>query len=160
MIFLDLELKDSPGELLKALEPISSAKGNIISVIHMREERTEDGRLPVKVVIDKIDDDELSSIIKKLESIDVIVAKINEKRRKLDLDVVLIGHVVDTDVRDTIDRINEIGLVLDLDLSMPSPNVESSARMRIIVDIEKIDELYEEFDTISKEKDLLFVKSC
>jgi len=160
MIFLDLELKDSPGELLRALQPISSAGANIFSVIHMRENKTDDGRVPVKVVVEKVSDDILNSIILELEKLDVVIAKINEKVKKINLDVVVIGHIVDTDVLDTIDRINEIGVVVDLNLTMPTPEAESSAKMRVIIDSEKLNQLYEEFEKISKQKGLLFIKSC
>jgi ACT domain-containing protein len=159
MITLDLELKDIPGELIKALTPISKLGANIISVIHLREQKSN-GRVPVKVVIDDLEDNKLKKIIDELEKQDVIVAKIGNDERKINLDVVVIGHVVDTDVRDTIDRINEIGLVIDLDLVMPDPFKESSARMRIVIDKEKLEGLYNLLDKISKEKDLLFIKSC
>ncbi|AEF96622.1 hypothetical protein [Methanotorris igneus] len=159
MITLDLELKDIPGELIKALTPISKLGANIISVIHLREQKSN-GRVPVKVVIDNVDNEKLKKIVDELEKHDVIVAKIGDDERKINLDVVVIGHVVDTDVRDTIDRINEIGLVVDLDLIMPDPYKESSARMRIVIDKEKLEELYNLLDKISKEKDLLFIKSC
>lgn len=159
MIYLDLELNDTPGELLKALTPISTLGANIISVIHLREKKSN-SRVPVKVVIDKVDEKLLNIIIEELEKRDIIVAKVNETRRKINLDVVIVGHVVDTDVRDIIDRINEIGLVIDLDLVMPDPYKESSARMKIVIDSDKLNELYKELDKISKEKDLLFIKSC
>lgn len=159
MIYLDLELNDTPGELLKALTPISTLGANIISVIHLREKKSN-SRVPVKVVIDKVDEKLLNIIIEELEKRGIIVAKVNETRRKINLDVVIVGHVVDTDVRDTIDRINEIGLVIDLDLVMPDPYKESSARMKIVIDSDKLNELYKELDKISKEKDLLFIKSC
>jgi len=159
MIYLDLELNDTPGELLKALTPISTLGANIISVIHLREKKSN-SRVPVKVVIDKVDEKLLNIIIEELEKRDIIVAKVNETRRKINLDVVIVGHVVDTDVRDTIDRINEIGLVIDLDLVMPDPYKESSARMKIVIDSDKLNEQYKELDKISKEKDLLFIKSC
>ncbi|ABR54906.1 amino acid-binding ACT domain protein [Methanococcus vannielii SB] len=160
MIFLDLELKDSPGELLKALQPISSAGANIFSVIHLRENKTDDGRVPVKVVLEKLNEDILNTIVLDLEKLDVVVAKINEKVKKINFDVVVIGHIVDTDVLDTIDRLNKIGLVVDLNLTMPTPEAESSAKMRVIVDSENLNQLYEEFEKISKEKGLLFIKSC
>lgn len=159
MITLDLELKDIPGELIKALTPISKLGANIISVIHLREQKSN-GRVPVKVVVDNVDNEKLKKIVDELEKHDVIVAKIGNDERKINLDVVVIGHVVDTDVRNTIDRINEIGLVVDLDLVMPDPFKESSARMRIVIDKEKLEELYNLLDKISKEKDLLFIKSC
>ena len=158
MILLDLELKDSPGELLKALTPISEMGINIHSVIHLREKKS-DGKVPVRIVLEDIDEDTLEKIVEKLEDSGIVVTKVNNKVRKMDIDVVVIGHVVDTDIRDTIDRLNRYGLVVDLDLTMPHPFKESSARMRIVVDSDKLEELCNEMERISKEKDLLFIKS-
>ncbi|AEH06802.1 hypothetical protein [Methanothermococcus okinawensis] len=157
MITLDLELKDVPGELIRALTPISNMGVNIFSVIHLREKKT-DGRVPVRVVIDDVEN-KLNDVIKKLEEMDIIITKVNETVRKTDIDMVVVGHVVDTDVRDTIDRLNEYGLVVDLDLSMPDPFKESSARMKVIIDINKLEDFCNELDRISKEKNLLFIKS-
>jgi len=158
MILLDLELKDSPGELLKALTPISEMGINIHSVIHLRE-RKSDGKVPVRIVLEDIDEDTLERIVERIEDRGILVTKVNNNLRKMDVDVVVIGHVVDTDIRDTIDRLNKYGLVVDLDLTMPHPFKESSARMRIVVDSKKLEDLSREMERISKEKDLLFIKS-
>ncbi|HIP17390.1 MAG TPA: hypothetical protein EYG76_03695 [Methanothermococcus okinawensis] len=158
MIILDLELKDTPGELIKALTPISKMGINIHSVIHLREKKV-DGRIPVRLVVGDLEDKILNEMINKLEKLDVTITKVNTSIRKRDIDLVVIGHVVDTDIRDTIDRLNKYGLVIDLDLSMPDPFKESSARMKIIVDSEKLNDLYNELDKLSKEKNLLFIKS-
>ncbi len=158
MITIDIELKDKPGELLKILTPISRHGANVISIIHSREEK-RGGKVPVRIVIDVDDKEKLKKILEDLEKEGAIIKKIDGKDKKVYLDVVVIGHVVDTDVRDTIDRINEIGLVEDLDLIMPHPDKESSAMMRIIVDEDKIEELFYLFEELEKEKGLLFIKS-
>ena len=158
MITLDLELRDVPGELIRALTPISNMGVNIFSVIHLREKKT-DGRVPVRVVINDVDSKLLNDVINKLEEMDIIITKVNETIRKTDIDIVVVGHVVDTDVRDTIDRLNKYGIVVDLDLSMPDPFKESSARMKVIIETDKLDDLCKELDKISEEKNLLFIKS-
>ncbi|ADC69154.1 amino acid-binding ACT domain protein [Methanocaldococcus sp. FS406-22] len=158
MITIDIELKDKPGELLKVLTPISKHGANVISVIHSREEK-RGGKVPVRIVIDVEDKEKLKNILEDLEKEGAIIKKIDGKDKKVYLDVVVIGHVVDTNVRDTIDRINEIGLVEDLDLIMPHPDKESSAMMRIIIDEDKIEELFYLFEELEKEKGLLFIKS-
>ncbi|HIQ32965.1 MAG TPA: ACT domain-containing protein [Methanothermococcus okinawensis] len=158
MILLDLELKDSPGELLKALTPISEMGINIHSVIHLREKKS-DGKVPVRIVLEDLDEETLERIVERLEESGIVVTKVNNKVRKMDVDVVVIGHVVDTDIRDTIDRLNKYGLVVDLDLTMPHPFKESSARMRIVVDSKNLEDLCREMEKLSKEKDLLFIKS-
>ncbi|HIP34430.1 MAG TPA: ACT domain-containing protein [Methanothermococcus okinawensis] len=158
MILLDLELRDSPGELLKVLTPISEMGINIHSVIHLREKKS-DGKVPVRIVLEDLDENTLEKIVEKLEDSGIVVTKVNNNVRKMDIDVVVIGHVVDTDIRDTIDRFNKYGLVVDLDLTMPHPFKESSARMRIVVESDKLEDLCREMERISKEKDLLFIKS-
>ncbi|MCQ6253866.1 ACT domain-containing protein [Methanocaldococcus sp.] len=158
MITIDIELKDKPGELLKVLTPISKYGANIISVIHSREDK-RGGKVPVRIVIDIEDYEKLKKILEDLEKEGAIIKKIDGKDKKVYLDVVVIGHVVDTDIKDTIDRINEIGLVEDLDLIMPHPDKESSAIMRIIIDKDKINELFYLFDKLEKEKNLFFIKS-
>ena len=159
MITIDIELKDKPGELLRVLTPISKHGANIISIIHSREEK-RGGKVPVRIVIDVDNDKEkLKKILEDLEREGAIIKKIDGKNKKVYLDVVVIGHVVDTNIRDTIDRINEIGLVEDLDLIMPHPDKESSAMMRIIIDEDKIEELFYLFEELEKEKGLLFIKS-
>ncbi|ENN96153.1 amino acid-binding ACT protein [Methanocaldococcus villosus KIN24-T80] len=156
MITIDLELKDRPGELLKILTPIAKAGANIISIIHSREEK-RGGKVPVRIVIDA-EEEKVEKIVEELKKI-ATLKKVDGRDKKVYLDIVVIGHVVDTDVRDTIDRINEIGLVEDLDLIMPHPEKESSAIMRITVDKDKIDDLFYLFEKLEKEKGLLFIKS-
>lgn len=159
-ISLDVVLKDVPGQLIKALEPISHYGGNIISIVHLREELTG-GRVPVHVTLE-VDPQKLDNILKELERCDIWVAKVGEVRRKENIKVVLIGHIVDTDARDTIDRINEIkgAMVADLALSMPHPEKESSARMDIEVSGSKVAEkVMERLEEIAREKKLIVIKS-
>ncbi len=160
-IELDLELKDTPGQLVRALEPISRLGGNIISIVHIREETSKERRLPVKVIID-VEDDALERIISELESRDIWVAKVGEARKKERITVMLIGHVVDTDLRDTIDRLNEIKdvMVADMTLSMPHPDHETSALMDIEVgSADKIRKTLKTLEEMAEEKQLTLIKS-
>ncbi len=157
---LDLVLKDVPGQLVKALEPVSQYGGNIISIVHMREE-IKGGRVPVHVVV-QVEPENLEKIIGELERRDIWVSNVGEVKKKQKLTVMLIGHVVDTDLRDTIDRINEIkgALVLDLGLAMPHPEKESSARMDIeISDPRKAKAVLRRLEEVARKKGLLVIRS-
>lgn len=157
---LDLVLKDVPGQLVKALEPVSQYGGNIISIVHMREE-IKGGRVPVHVVV-QVESENLEKIIGELERRDIWVSNVGEVKKKQKLTVMLIGHVVDTDLRDTIDRINEIkgALVLDLGLAMPHPEKESSARMDIeISDPRKAKAVLRRLEEVARKKGLLVIRS-
>ena len=83
-------------------------------------------------------------------------------KKKEKITVVLIGHIVDTDLRDTIDKMNEIRgvMVADVVLAMPHPEKESSARMDIEVSSEvKIKTAMKRLDEIAVEKKLVVIKS-
>ncbi len=161
-IDMELELKDVPGQLVRALEPISALGGNIISVVHMREERTKGSRVPVHITFEADNSGRLEKILDELERSDIWVSKVGESKKKQKLTVALIGHVVDTDLRDTIDQVNAIAgaLVADLKLSMPHPEKESSALMDIeISDSKKIKFVMHRLEEIAAQKKLLVIKS-
>lgn len=161
-ISLDLQLKDVPGQLVKALVPISSLGGNIVTVVHMREKGPKGERVPVHVIFEMDNSGRLEKILKALEDRDIWVSKVGEVKKKEEITVILIGHIVDTDVRDTIDRINAIrgAMVADLTLAMPHPEKETSAHMDIDVASSEVGKkVLERLDKIAKEKDLVVVKS-
>jgi ACT domain-containing protein len=154
-------LKDVPGQLVRALEPISEYGGNIISIVHMRED-LKGGRVPVHVTFEIEDSRKLNRVVEELEKRDIWVSKLGEAKKKEKITLVLTGHIVDTDLRDTIDRLNEIPgvMVADVSLSMPHPEKESSARLDIEVSgLENAKVALERLEEIAREKDLFIIKS-
>ena len=159
-ISLDLELKDIPGQLVKALEPVSTFGGNIVSVVHLREGKGK--RIPVHLIIEAENQECIDRITGELEKRDIWISKIGQVKKKERLVVIIIGHIVDTDVRDTIDKINIIKgvMVADLNLTMPDPEQETAALMDIeIDDLQKTKKVMSKLEEIAKEKDLLIIKS-
>jgi ACT domain-containing protein len=158
---LDIVLKDVPGQLVLALGPISKFGGNIISIVHERE-AVKGGRIPIRVNIEVESTEGLKKIIKELEKEDIWVSKAGEIKKKEKITFVIIGHIVDTDLRDTIDRMHEIQgvIVADVDLAMPDPDKESSAILGIEVSgKKKAKAAMEKLDGIAKEKKLIVIKS-
>ncbi len=155
-----LGLRDVPGNLVEALKPISSHGGNIISVLHCRDKKDV---VPVQITFEVRDQSCLDLIKKHMNENKIRIHEISvEGRRyysKKTLDVVLVGHVIDNDIRDTVDRMNRLGLVSDLDVMMPSPEKKSSVIMSIDVDDSKINSLIGMINEISKEKDFLAIMS-
>ena len=140
-------LEDKPGQLLKVLQPIAKYNGNIREIYHLRGET-------VKVRIKfYCKDDVLEKILSEIRKFGVNI----ESEEKEKMDVVLIGHVIDTDIRETIDEVNEIGLVADLNVRMTDPEKKSSVIMRILVNSENKHELINKLEKIGKKKDLLII---
>lgn len=155
-----LKLKDVPGMLIKALEPISSHGGNIISVTHSRGEK---GLVSVHVSFKVQDQSSLNLIRKALEKQGIHISEIEIEGRtyytKKSLSFILLGHVIDTDIRDTLDRINDVGMVSGIEVVMPAPNQKSSVLMDVEIDEKSNGELIRLVERICKEKDFLLVRS-
>ena len=130
-ITMDLELKDIPGQLVNALAPISDSGGNVVSVVHHHEKRTPRGTIPIQVTFDIADG--LEELKYRLESRDISIIRVNESRLLEHRTVILVGHIIHSDIRDTIDQIDRTGFaeVSDLAMSMPGISLKSSARIGI-----------------------------
>jgi len=131
-ISMDIELKDIPGQLVLALKPVSDLGGNILSVLHQRDKKTPSGRIPVQLVFE-IEERRLDRLIARLKEGGVKVVRIGKERLKESMVVLLIGHIVHTDLRETIDSIDNTGFaeVVELSLSMPGVDKKSSASVTL-----------------------------
>ncbi len=159
-VYMVLELEDVPGSLIRALEPISSHGGNIMSVFHSRGKKEE---VDVQITFSVADESSLDLMKKSLEKRRIRVKRIElEGKRyysKKTVAFILVGHVIDKNIQDTIDRINEIGLVSDVDVMMPDPSEKSSVWIKVDVDENKRDRVVSEVEKICKQKDFLFISS-
>lgn len=157
-----LRLKDSPGTLLEALKPISSGGGNIISIVHLRERK--EGNLVPTIISFEVKDlaqlDMINSFFKR-EKIKISELIINGKKlvKKKSLSVLIIGHVMATDAKDTIDRISKLGaLVYKFNLSIRTLEEYSSALLEMDVEEEDYNKVIEGLKKIAKEKGLFIVR--
>ena len=160
IVSMTLELKDIPGQLVLALAPISELHGNIMSVVHQHEEKTPRGTIPVQVTFE-IDQGFLDELIEKLETSGVGVARVGEERLRSSVSVVLIGHIIHSDIGDTIDKIDKTGFaeVVDLSLSMPAIERTSSAYLVInAVGIKELKTALEVLREVAAKKELLMIE--
>jgi ACT domain-containing protein len=131
-ISMDIELKDIPGQLVLALKPVSDFGGNILSVLHQRDKKTPSGRIPVQLVFE-IEERRLDKLVEGLKERGVNVVRIGKERLKESMVVLLIGHIVHSDIRKMIDSIDSTGFaeVVELSLSMPGVDKKSSASVTL-----------------------------
>jgi ACT domain-containing protein len=129
---MDLELQDIPGQLLLALQPLKDYKANIISVVHHRDRKTPRGMIPVRFVVE-MDRSKIEIVKTKLRESGISVVRVGEDRFIEAVSVVLVGHVLDSNLGDTVNRIDSTGFaeVMDLSLAMPGVNEPSSAYLKI-----------------------------
>ena len=156
---MDLELKDIPGQLVNALVPISDAGGNLVSIVHHHAKKTPRGTIPIQVTFDI--EGGLDALRFNLESRDIRVLRVNEARLSDYHTVLIVGHIVHSDIRDTIDQIDRTGYaeVVDLAMSMPGISLKSSARIGInAAGKEEARKALSLLREIARKKDLLVIE--
>jgi len=157
---MKLEMKDAPGQLVAALKPISDVGGNIIAVIHQRDEKTEGGVLGVQIVLE-LQEQRLAELLSLIKSQGVSVLRIGKERLLFKQTVIMIGHIMHTDLGDTVDRVDCTGYaeVTELTLVMPAINEPSSARLVIkAVNRADMEQALGILRGVAKEKKLLIIE--
>lgn len=158
-ISLRLELSDKPGQLLAAIKPISDSGANIITILHQRETATEDGLLVVDIVI-SLPEDRLPSLRESLQANGVEVVRVGTEYLTFTKAVILIGHILHTDLTDTINRIDKAkkAEVTELHLIMPEIDKPSTAKFTIRAAGEaEMNEAFRILEEIALEKNLLII---
>lgn len=128
-----LELVDEPGQLLAALQPIADNGGNLLSIYHERGNKTPRGRIPVEVDFEAASG-RFDEIVDALRTEGVNVMQAGTERYAEEVTLLLFGHLIDTDLSDTLSRIEacEVASVADVSLAAPQGTEEvSSARLRL-----------------------------
>jgi ACT domain-containing protein len=151
-----LELADEPGQLLAALRPIAENGGNLLSIFHERGNITPRGRIPVEVDLE-CPADRFEGIVEALRREGITVIQAGAERYGEELSIVLVGHLVDTDLSDTLDRIEQSteASLSDLSLSAPEGTDErSSARLRLATRPGGAEEALRIVRGVAAEKDL------
>ncbi len=154
-----LELVDEPGELLRALEPIAENGGNLLSIYHERGNMTPRGHIPVEVDLEATPD-RFDGIVEALREAGVNVIEAGQERYSEEVTVLLVGHLVDTDLSDTLSALRaENGAVTDLSLSAPE-GVEdvSSARLRLKTEQGAVEDTLAAVRSVAEQKDLRVVE--
>ncbi len=155
-----LELVDEPGELLRALEPISDNGGNLLSIHHERGNITPRGHIPVEVDME-CPPDRFDDIVDGLRDAGVNVIQAGAERYGEEISVVLIGHLVATGLSETLSQIEDDASAVVQDLSMTAPEGTAgiaSARVRLAIDSGRTSAALESIRSIGSEKELTIVE--
>lgn len=157
---LEIELLDEPGQLIKALEPVSNFGGNIREIEHLRDQK-RGNILPVAIIFDLDNEDELDKIIQTLKRQNISVIRAEPIRSTSKKTVILVGHVFATNIKDTIDRILETQVVVkEVTARIKRPEEVSTVKFKIEAENEeKLEETIEIIRNIGAKKNLFVVWS-
>jgi len=155
-----LELVDEPGELLRALNPISENGGNLLSIHHERGNITPRGHIPVEVDVE-CPPDRFDDIVDGLREAGVNVIQAGAERYGEEISVVLVGHLVDTDLSETLSQIEDEARAVVQDLSLAAPEGTdgiASARVRLAIDSGRSTAALDAIRSIGSAKELTVVE--
>jgi len=155
-----LELVDEPGQLLAALHPIADNGGNLLSIYHERGNKTPRGRIPVEVDFEA-SQERFEGIVEALRSEGVNVMQAGTERYAEEVTLLLFGHIIDTDLSDTLSRIEACASASVADVSLAAPQGTedvSSARLRLEARAGETEAALAAVRELAEEKDLRLVE--
>lgn len=154
---LVLELLDVPGQLVSALEPISGLGANLVTVIHKRDYKNDNGKVPVQLTLEGEQED-LINVINRFEDLGFTIIEMDGVVKKEKISTILFGHIVDQDLRDTMDRINALEgvLVVAFDIKLNGEK-KSTALINIEADVGRKQAVFNRIVEIAEEKELLVI---
>ncbi|MCG7844004.1 MAG: hypothetical protein MIO90_01070 [Methanomassiliicoccales archaeon] len=157
---VDLRLKDVPGQLIKALEPISLNEGNIVGVIHNHEQVTG-GRISVNVTFEYRDQHSLDAIFAVWKERGVEVAKIGEIYRTYGAEYLLVGELNQATLRSLTESIEKMDGVETIDLQYSLSTSTASKSVLVLVNVRKKERLKDIDDLLqngSRQNDFLLIR--
>lgn len=158
---IEMELEDTPGQLVKVLDPISRYGANIQNVVHKREKMTPLGKVPVTVILEVKEKDRLDKILDEIEEVGARITRVGEEEAAVRAVLLLVGDIIKTDIRDSVERLNSIegAKVSDLSLAIGDSGEDSSARVIIWATTqESLETAVSRLEEIAEEKDLLLIE--
>lgn len=114
-VHADLRLKDVPGQLVRALEPISANDGNIVSVVH-HHEVIIGGRITVNVTFEVKTQKALESILAIWKERDMDVARLSSMFETFEFEYLLVGDIPPNELREITDGIESMAELDSVDI--------------------------------------------
>ena len=162
IIELEVRIPDSPGALIKLIEPISENSGNIHGIVHSHKDSIN-GNIPVLIRFEFLTEEKkanLEKIKKRLQNLNFQIMKITDTPAAHHMTVILSGHVFRQDFEETVRRINNIGVkVRDVEAKITTPDDISNVRINIEIP-DEIDDIvvFNELEAICEEKKLMMLR--
>ncbi len=127
---VDLRLKDIPGQLVGALEPISANDGNIRGVIH-HHDAVVGGRIAVNVTFEVRSEQALDRIMSAWKSREVDIAKIDAFFETYPLQYLLVGNIPSKELESLTKGLESMENVASIEIRY-SGSANSSSRAALI----------------------------
>ena len=157
---VDLSMKDVPGQLVAALEPISKVDGNIVGVVHHHDEKTGD-RITVNVTFEVPSREHLDPLLWFWRERDMQVQRMGSVFETYPVEYLLVGDISPTRLEGMIDEVKEMTRMESVDIRYSSV-LDSKRRAALITamvrrkdDVRRAEEF---FDSKVSENGILVIR--
>lgn len=160
MVNAQLYVKDLPGRLVESLEPISLVNGNIVGVVHDREQIVNH-RICINVTFEIKGNSELDQLKDIWKSKDVLIANIGSVYKTYTMEYMLVGDFTASYVEELIDEASKVISFESVDVNYSSRNASStrtamiSAEVMSEGDVKKFDAFLME---ACKKSDIVYIR--
>jgi ACT domain-containing protein len=112
---VDLRLKDVPGQLIGALEPVSNNGANIVGVVHSHDQVTA-GRIAVNLTFEANGEKVVDKIMSDWRDRGVDIMRIDHLFKTFPLEYVIVGEVSAMEMKKITDGIQALGDVESIEV--------------------------------------------
>jgi len=157
-VSMKLSLRDAPGNLVAALTPISATGGNIKAVIHEHVPDAQ-GNIVVNVVVD-IPSHQIHALKNALTENGITIMRFGEERLVCQETVILIGHLIHSDLGDTIERVDKTGFAEITHMTIAMPGIDKTSSAQFVVQATGENELAQAINIlreVARTKQLLMI---
>ncbi|MCL2607640.1 MAG: homoserine dehydrogenase [Methanomassiliicoccaceae archaeon] len=130
MVNADIFVKDVPGQLVGSLEPISLVDGNIVGVVHNRD-NIVNGRIGVNITFEVDSVEGLERLKNIWKSKDVMISRISSVIETFPMDYMLIGDIGPAQIEKLIKNAEKIIELESVDIRFSS-NISEKKRTVMI----------------------------
>ncbi len=127
---VDLRLKDIPGQLVGALEPISANDGNIRGVVHHHDVKVG-GRIAVNVTFEVRSEQALDKILSTWKQREVDVAKIDAFFETYPIQYLIVGHITSKELESITKGLESMENIASIEIRY-SGSANSSSRAALV----------------------------
>ncbi|MDR0778364.1 MAG: homoserine dehydrogenase [Methanomassiliicoccaceae archaeon] len=143
MVNADIFVRDVPGQLVGSLEPISLVDGNIVGVVHNRE-NIVNGRIAVNLTFEVGSAENLEKLKNIWKSRDVMISRISSVIETFPMEYLLIGDIGASQIERLIENAGKVVGLESVDVRFSSKisskerTAMISAKVRSEDDLEKL----------------------
>jgi ACT domain-containing protein len=160
MVNAQLYVKDLPGRLVESLEPISLVNGNIVGVVHDREQIVNQ-RISIDVTFEVKGTPELDQLKDIWKKRDVLIAKIGSVYKTFTMEYMLVGKFKASFIESLIDEASDIISLESVDVTYSSSNASSARTAMISAELMSESDL-KKFDAFlmgaCKKSDIVYIR--